>query len=369
MGVIPAVDCLSIEISIFFIGVFTIYVLLSGILQKISHNNNEVFYKKGVFDMQNTSPEQVGKAFERLTECLKAKGYDIVSPCVFQMPLLQPEKIKFALDVQGIKYYNLKDKDKILLDAKDYQKCMQIAKENRSIGCFMQEYAKGELEQLLKTTTNIKDACMFTISNIPLPVADILEQKLGNIKKGLLIERSDNPNGTFDISVSEKMLTAKERQQFINAYMESVVVTYGVNAPYKDPDYKLQFSDGYTVDNYNKSVAEHRLIEELSAHAKEVTERVPIFNSDMDHMNKYFDNYCQTFCSTLEAFSSGIAEEYPDRINIPSVSNAYKAVIELQSSPYEYAVDALKHQIELNAIKDVPEVVYEQKRNNDIERE
>lgn len=276
-----------------------------------------------VLIMQST--EQQKELLERIANCLNKKGINIHSPCIFQITKSSPERIKFALDVKGVKYYELNAENKILLEEQSFEKCVKIEEENHSKGFFFQEFEHGELR---KTLTNIfnEECKMFTINNIPSELSEALENKLMTVKKGLLIEHTDYENNTFSISVAEKMLTPNEKEKFIDAYLESFIVTYGANAHFKiEPTLECNSFD------YQVAVAEHRFIDKLFETAKEETRKEVSIETDIE---TYFKTYRNNCILNLEKLKQN--QKVPLEL-----ASSYKDVTDLQYAPYDYALISL----------------------------
>lgn len=307
--------------------------------------------------MDNTVQSEAVSTAERLIQKLKEKGIAFDAPCAYRIKNTKPEQFKFLLDAKGISYREMKHSSTILIDVKDYMQCLKIDEANKTKGCFVQEYVSGDLEKIIQNMPAIQNKNMCVV-DMPQKSAQAFVNRLGQIKKGLLIERTDYDNDTTRIAIPDGLLTDSEKDKVANAYLESFVVANGINSYIRDAD-----SEELTSDDYNFSVNEYRFAQALGAY---VSAEMEYNHVQLSEFKNYLEESLQALCESISALNHNDFDNtvVPEEIKA-TVVLCYSNMPELT---YDYCEYSLKKLLDKDEDKQLQTENLEADNRTDIEQ-
>lgn len=285
----------------------------------------------------HTSVADIKNTADAIRQALFKNGITLKDPNIFKIIKMYPAEFKFLLDVQNIKYRELKKTNLILIEKSDYDKCLELENANITKGRFRQEFVNGELKDYLKRIK--KSNKMFTLSGLPSSIEQSFLNNVSHIKSVILLEHTSYDNDTFSISIPQDGLNENERRALIKAYFEAVVINYGVNM-----ENRVFPELPFTIKNYEDAVSEQLLINKIDEY---VTAKLDVSSLTIDNIEDYFKSYVKE--------ASQVLTELPVRNTAPDISNSqivkehmqelneiFKAFSDLQ---YKYAVKVLDKQL------------------------
>jgi len=286
------------------------------------------------------------------------KNYNFFNPRVFLIYGKRPEEVKDAFYKEGLSFLELKTKNNIIIEQSLYDKCKEVAASvYEKQMCFLQEYDKGELEDMIKIHPAIKDRSFLQIGNLTKIELNTFLECCNNIKKGLLIETYEQNPGAYTVRFPNAMLSKEEKQKIVDAYIESSIKSFGVHFDNRN-------ADKYTAEMYTNALKEQYFIKLATVAIKE-----KLLNENYVEMSfeDYFKSAGRQTAYILRQLREGKeAEGFPLQLQ-----NALKDVFkDLPEDTYKYSAEKIlsheitlknEHEIRKTAAMEVTKIMQQEK--------
>lgn len=256
-----------------------------------------------------------------------------IEPRAFKVTRMDPEDLKFKLDVEGIPYIEMKTHNTILVSREDALRCWQIESQNQTKGNFLQEYNSKELERIVAKHPSVPNKSILSIKNMNLAEADLFLRKCNKIKKGLLLETEKTDSGKFNISIPEGLLSVSDKEKISEAYLQTQIEISGINTAAKTRN-NIQ----KTVENYENAVKERRFTNILQ---QMLRDKLYSTGSTLEN----FGEYLKSFKLQLGYVMDSLREKQPiNGFNPELLKTAMQAYRQLPEDTYKYTGAYLRNQ-------------------------
>lgn len=268
----------------------------------------------------------------RLIKELNSRGIQI-EPRAFKVTRMEPEALKFNLDVAKIPYIEMKSKDTILVAKEDIQKCWQFETRNQTKGNFLQEYNSKELEQIVKKNPHIRDKSIVSIKNMNPAEAGLFLRKCNRIKKGMLLETEKTSDGAVNVNIPAGLLSHNEKEKMVDAYVQTQIEISGINSASKTRSHRY-----ISIQTYWNSVTERRMVNSLTEMLKNKLDTV---GSAIDDFGPYLKSLKMQLGYVMESFQKN---KEPTGFDATLLEKTMRTYHSFPDNTYKYTVLYLKKQ-------------------------